>query len=418
MKRLRWVWGTALAVLFLLYLAGVFRTRVTLTLLNVPASTEARFLPTVAGLTTSIIADGKVTGFWDDVDSIYASRLALVRGARHSIRYETYYVTPGRRADAFAAALAERARAGVKVEIVVDSQGSWAVKDTFWDPLRAAGADVRFFSAFSFRNPRHYGFRTHRKLLLVDGKQVQIGGIGLSDEWDGTGPQARWADVEVRAIGPVVNVLGGIFEQHWMHEDGVADLTPQAHAALPPTGGQILVTPGDPSRGDSSIRNLLHAAILAARKRLWLASPYFLPNTNARDTFQEARQRGVQVRILTEGPSNDNPVAYHASRSLYADLLQAGVEIYEYQPAMMHAKAVLVDDGWVSTGSANFDPRTLFHNDELNISMADPALARRFEGFFIGAFARSRRITQRDLDQRSLPDRLLGLLGYAYRWQL
>ncbi|MDB5100035.1 MAG: phosphatidylserine/phosphatidylglycerophosphate/cardiolipin synthase [Cyanobacteria bacterium RYN_339] len=419
--RARWPWWVLGIGFLLLYLQGAFRVRVNLVLTDMPGTQEARFLPAIAGLTTSIITDGHFTNFWSDIDQIFASRLELIRQAQHTVRFETYYMTPGRRADDLAAAMLERAAHGVKVALIVDSQGSLKIPGAYWDKLKAGGVEVRWFSPFDWKNPRLYNDRSHRKLLLVDGTVAQIGGAGVSDDWDGTAGKehtAPWADLEVRANGPLVPVLEGAFLQHWIHEAGVGDMTPEAFKAPAATGHPVLVTLGDPSHGDSNMRTLMHAAILAARKRLWVASPYFLPNTNARNTFIEARKRGVEVRILTEGPRNDNPFAYQGARSSFADLLKAGVEIDEYQPSMMHAKAILVDDAWMSTGSANFDPRALFHNDELNVSASDPALAQQLGAFFTQAFAKSHRVTEQDLANRNPLERAEGGLGYLYRWQL
>jgi cardiolipin synthase len=420
-RHIHWPWWLLGVALLLVYLQGAFRVRVDLHLLNMPGIGEARFLPTVAGLTTSEITDGQFTHFYGTVDEIFAARMALLASAQHSIRFETYYMRPGHRADQLQAALVERAKHGVQVLFMIDSQGSMTVPASYWDAMRAGGVDVRFFSQFDWKNPRLYNDRTHRKLLLVDGSVAQIGGAGISDEWDGVEKKERtapWADLEVRVQGPIVSMLEGAFLQHWIHENGVGDLTPTAVRALAPTGHPAMVTLGDPTHGDSNIRTLFTAAILSARHRLWIASPYFLPNSNARQTILEARHRGVEVRILTEGPENDNGLAYQASRSIYADLLKNGVDIEEYQPAMMHAKALLVDDAWICTGSANFDPRALFHNDELNVSTTDPALAKQFSTFFTHAFAKSHPVTLAEIDRRSPLEKAEGMLGYTYRWQL
>lgn len=419
--RHRWIWWTALVALFIVYLAGAFRVRVNLVFQDMPGIQEPRFIPTIAGLTTSIVSDGQITQFYGSVDEIFNSRMALIKDAKRSIRFETYYMTPGRRADQLADALIERAKHGVRVQFMIDSQGGWFVRQPYWDRMKAAGIEVRYYSPFDWKNPRLYNDRTHRKLLLVDGTIAQIGGAGISDEWDGTEKKERtepWDDLEVRVQGPVLAILEGAFLQHWIHEGGVGELTPDTVRTAPATGKQMLVTMGDPTHGDSNIRTLFTTTILAARKRLWIASPYFLPNTNARNTIHEARRRGVEVRVLTEGTHNDNMIAYQASRSVYGELLRDGVEIDEYQPAMMHAKAILVDDAFICTGSANFDPRALFHNDELNVSANDPAMAQRFDAFFNRSFAKSHRVTQADLDARNWVEDAEGLVGYAFRWQL
>lgn len=422
LKWLFWILlGLALTVLVSLYIRGAFRQPVKYKVKNSPVPGEPRFPLTLTGLSNSLGTSGVVTNFWSTIDEIQQARLEAIKSAKRTIHFETFFMTPGRRANDFAAAVAERAAAGVKVQIVVDSYGTKDLPKRYWKQLEAAGVQVVFFNEFNWRAPANYAGRTHRKLLLIDGKYVLIGGAGISDMWDGVESEYTqpWFDVEMRLEGEIVALLEGIFIQHWIYSGGVADLTGDLLKPYPANNPLITITAGsNPTYRFSPIKALKQNMIIAARKRIWISSPYFLPDQNSRELLIESRHSGVDVRILTTSTRTDKKFVYYASYELYGELLKGGIEIYEFQPSMIHAKMLLIDDGWVNTGSANFDPRSFFHNDELDISTATPKLLKSIEEAFKQGFAQSQRVRLQDWQQRPAWKRLVGNTVRFVQWQL
>lgn len=423
---LRWSGGVILAatvvILFILYFRGTFRDRIQYKIRNVPAPKAPRFSLALASLSNSIVTRGCATGFWVESEAINAARIEAIKSAQHSIHFETFFMTPGSRANNFAAAIAQQAQAGVEVQIIVDQYGTKTLPKRYWQRLRAAGVNISFFNDFNWRAPIDYFARSHRKLLIIDGEFALIGGAGVSNYWDGLDnikDTVPWLDFELCFEGEVVAALEGMFMQHWTYVQGMADLS--ATTFHPQSNGDytMLVTAGDdPSYRASSVKALFQTSIHAATKRLWISSPYFLPDANLRAALIIAKKKGVDVRILTNGSQCDKKFVYYASCEIYGDLLAAEIEIYEYQPSMMHAKALLLDDCWVSTGSANFDPRSFFHNDELDISTGEPQLVRNIEQFFRQGFSKCKLINIKDWQKRSLWKRILGRIVLFFQSQL
>ncbi|MEC4819593.1 MAG: phospholipase D-like domain-containing protein [Scytonema sp. PMC 1069.18] len=411
-----------LLLILVFYFRGAFRDYIDYRAINVPSPDERRFAVALASVSNSLGTTGGVTNFWFEANEIQPARLEAIRSAKRCIHFETFFMTPGHRANDFADACIERAAAGVEVQLVVDHYGTKKLSDTYWKQLKAAGVEVRFFKPFSWKAPFDYAGRTHRKLLLIDGKIALIGGAGISDFWDGQkkfGDRAPWFDFEFRLEGAIVSVLEGMFMQHWTSAGGTVDLSAENFNPSPPTDPLILVTPGDdPSYRSSSIRALFTTAILAAREKVWISSPYFLPDYQSRQALIEAKKKGIDVRILTCGPHNDKKLVYYASTELYGYLLRAGIKIHEHQPSMLHAKCLLIDDRWISAGSANFDPRSFFHNEELNISTAEPQMVKQVEQLFHIGFERSKLVTMADWRTRSLWKRAIGHLVLFAQSQL
>jgi cardiolipin synthase len=424
-----WIWwiggiilGLLLIVLLLLYCFGFFRRKVEYRAQNFPAPSMPNFTFTVATLSNAVSSQGSLTGFWVEASEIFAVRLDAIRNAKNYIQFETFFMTPGPRAEEFALSIATKARSGVRIQLIVDSYGVKSLPQSYWKRLRGAGVEVVFFNPFSFRNAIEYLNRNHRKLLIVDDRVAYIGGAGVSDFWDGksgSGEKGPWLDFEIRFEGPLVMAFKGVFQQHWLQLGETVDF--EETPLLPSTseGKTTLISVGEnPNYRNSPIRTLFKNAILAARSRFWIASPYFLPNNDAARLLVDAKQRGVDVRILTMGHISDKKFIYYTSRELYRSLLEGGVEIYEYQPSMMHAKALMVDGEWVSLGSSNLDPRSFFRNDELNISMTDGLLSKQMEQFFEYAFSKSLLVTKHQWRRRSLRQRTIGKLGLIFYWQL
>ncbi|MGB3402705.1 MAG: phospholipase D-like domain-containing protein [Microcoleaceae cyanobacterium] len=415
--------GIGLGVLLVLYLKGVFRRKLHYKIYNVPEPTASNFAFTLAGLSDSRLSQAENTGFWLQAEAIQTARLEAIRSAKRLIQFETYKMTPGKRADLFAMALTERALAGVKVQLIADSHGSHKIPKKYWHQLKLAGVEIRFFNRFSWRAPTDNLKRNHRKLLIIDDETVLIGGAGISDDWDGVEEQndtEPWLDFEVRFQGSIVPHLQSIFIQHWLDCDGTADLADQSLSHSVATHQPlVLITPGEaPSHRDSAIRALSQVMIQAAQKQLWIGSPYFIPQTNTRQLLIEAKRRGVDVRILTMGPSNDKNYVYYAAREMYKDLLLNQVNIYEYQPSMMHSKVMLVDQKWVVIGSGNVDPRSFLLNDELNLSTSQPQLRDDITQFFENAFTKSQCICLQNWKSRPVKQRCIGQTALLFKHQL
>ncbi len=419
-----WLWGLlglvglGLGIGGFLYLRGIFRVESDYAIANVPAFDDPKFDLSLVGLTNSTATTGRLTGFWDNVDDVYAAREAAIAGAEQLIQYETYFMTPGRRADAFAEAVSERALAGVRVQLLLDDYGTEAMPAEYWERLRNLGIEIQFFREPDWRRPLEYNSRSHRKLLIIDGEQVLMGGAGVSDYWDGTEfdhDTAPWLDFELAYEGEVVNLLQGKFLQNWAYSGGQLNLGTQIQPVQSQGETPLYITDDTSTLNESLIRMLMQLSMLSAQERLWIGSPYFVPDGNTTRALLTAQKNGVDVRVLTMGDATDKGMVHRVSRELYGSLLEAGITICEYQPSMMHAKFVLVDEAWVSTGSANFDPRSYFHNDELNISGDYPELAGEIEQFFTDALADSNCLTYADWQDRPWLETLKGRVALLFK---
>jgi cardiolipin synthase len=226
----------------------------------------------------------------------------------------------------------------------------------------------------------------------------------------------------MRLEGEIIRILTGVFSQHWTFEDCTANFAREKFQPADDKDNQhlMIVVPGaNPRIRFSAIQNFKYNSFICARKRIWLASPYFLPDNHSINLLVEAKQKGVDVRILTTSKRSDKKPVHYASFEHYGRLLEGGVEIYEFQPSMTHAKLLLIDDLWATTGSANFDPRSLVHNEELDICSAQPELVKGIKETFEKGFAQSKRITYDDWKKRSLiKHRILGNVVDFFQWQL
>ncbi|MDY7020760.1 MAG: phospholipase D-like domain-containing protein [Cyanobacteriota bacterium] len=412
-----------LSVLIFLYFKGFFRSHQIYKIFNFIDPDQSDFITAIASLSDSFISSGKVVKFCKQADEIFEARMKAIQSAQVSIQFETYIMTPGKRANDFADVLIKKASQGVKIQLLVDTYGAKEISKSYWKNLKSSGIEVQLFNPLSWRDPFYYLRRNHRKLLLIDQKIALIGGAGISDDWDGTEQDlAPWLDYEVCFQGECLERLQGLFLQHWLDAKGTINLSEQPlafHSSPQSEPSQILITAGEnPTARDSSIRSTYQLFIQAARQRIWIASPYFLPDKNTQILLQEARKRGIDVRILTMGERCDKPFVHYTSRERYGQLLKSGIEIYEHKPSMMHAKLVLVDQHWVSLGSANFDPRSFFQNDELNLSIASFDLIKQIESFFLEAFQNSNFVNLRDWKRRSILQRLIARFWLLFYWQL
>ena len=356
--------------------------------------------PVLAGNRFQVLRNG---------DEIFPSMLEAIRGATRTITFESYIYWSGAVGKAFAESLAERARAGVKVHLLLDWLGSSKSDPQQLALMEQAGVEVR-----RFHEPRWYHLarmnnRTHRKVLIVDGRIGFTGGVGIADEWSGHAQDpAHWRDTHFRAEGPVVAQMQAVFMDNWVKVTGKA-LHGEAYfpaiAAAGESRGQMFSS--SPEGGSESMHLMYLLAITAASRSIDLSSAYFVPDELTRQALVAAARRGVTVRIITPGEHMDAETVRRASRADWGELLQAGVAIHEYQPTMYHCKVMIIDGLWVSVGSTNFDNRSFALNDEANLNILDRDFARRQIEIFEQDLVRSRAITFAQWQQRPLSDKLV-----------
>ena len=308
-------------------------------------------------------------------DQIFPAMLSAIRSAKRSINFETYIFWNGQVAREFTEALAERARAGVKVRTILDAQGTSKMGMENLARLREAGVEVFKYHSIFWLDSRRYNNRSHRKLLIVDGKTGFIGGVGIADEWTGNaGSPKHWRDNHYKVTGPVVAQLQATFMSNWTKTGGGV-----LHGAdyFPPLGntGPYLAQAVRSSTRNANLELMYLLAIASAQKTLRIENAYFLPDDLIRKELVDAAKRGVKVEIIVPGKHIDQKLVRWAGKRHWPDLIKAGIKIYEYQPTMVHVKLMIVDDIFVSVGSGNFDNRSIRLNDEANLDVLDRSFA-------------------------------------------
>ena len=322
---------------------------------------------------------------------IFPAMLAGIRSARSTVNLETFVFYHGEVPQQFAEALAERARAGVRVKVILDAVGSKKSR-RYHSMLRDAGVDLVVYRPLFSMDFQRYNHRTHRKLLIVDGKLGFIGGVGIADDWDGHARNPEeWRDLHYRVRGPVVAQLQAAFNDNWFLAKKELLQGPEYYPTLAPAGNaRAGIFYSSPVRGRASVDFLYHLTIASARESLLIANAYFLPDKPLVDALCAAAQRGVKVKVIIPGEHMDQKAVARASRKRWPKLLAAGVQIYQFEPTMIHTKLLIADGSFVSVGSSNFDPRSLAINDEANMNVLDVAFAREQTRIFERDLRRSR----------------------------
>ena len=350
------------------------------------------------------IADGNRFEAFQNGDRIFPPMLAAIRAAKHSITFETYIYWSGDIGRAFADALSERARAGVKVHVLLDWVGSAKVDADFIREMETAGVEIRKFHKPSWYDIARMNNRTHRKLLVVDGRIGFTGGVGIAPEWTGNAQDpAHWRDSHYQVEGPVVAQMQAVFMDNWIKVSGDVLHGERYFPPLPPVGnGRAQMFSSSPSSGSESMHLMYLLSIAAATKTIDLSSAYFVPDDLTVGALVAALHRGVRVRIVTPGPIIDSQTVRRASRAAWGPLLEAGAQISEYQPTMYHCKVFLVDGLLVSVGSTNFDNRSFRLNDEANLNIYDEAFAAAQTVQFEADLAQSKRLSYEGWKERPL----------------
>jgi cardiolipin synthase len=335
----------------------------------------------------------------------YPELIEVLKRARRSITIEAYIFQKGEVTRQIVDVLTERARAGVRVNMVIDAIGSFATWNSYLKDLRAAGAEIFWYHGFKWHQLPRLNSRTHREIVVVDCEIAFVGGPGFADHWlRPCGKLPRWRDTMFRVEGRAVAAIQATFLENYLEASGELLMSDEYFCFLSrPNDSPVLVVNSSVSTGQSTNARMLFQALMScARERIEITTPYFLPDAGVRKELKRAlRERSVKVRIICPGEHNDHRITRHTSRRLYGTLLRAGAEIYEYQPTMIHAKTMIIDGTWGVFGSTNFDHRSFSINDELNIATADPDVIARLREDFARDLQDSKQVTYSEWRKRS-----------------
>jgi cardiolipin synthase A/B len=388
------------------------------------AATDRSFLPTMEAYTSAAL-DGNTVELLLNGDEIFPAALEAIRSARETITYAQYFYEEGAIGAEVAEALSERCRAGVRVHILLDGFGTLQIPAEYLDTMKSAGCEVSTFRPLSpvlLLTPFGFGTgnnRSHRRILVVDGRVGFTGGVGVSPKWLGNGrKEGHWRQTDVRIEGPVVASLQGAFVENWLEATGNVLGGASYFPPLSRRGSvSAQVVRSSPAGGSYSMYTMFLLAMSSARRSIYITNPYFLPDARMTRALTEASERGVKVVVLLPG-AIDNNIVRHASRSQFGHLLEAGIEIYEYQAGLLHAKTMTVDGIWATIGSTNLDTRSFALNDEVNAVVYHNEVVGQLEKVFAEDLTYSKKIDLEKWRSRGFIDHLLEILSIPVRPQL
>jgi cardiolipin synthase A/B len=378
---------------------------------------DPQFIRTMGVLLGPALVEGNRVDTLLNGEQIFPAMLAAIRAAQQTITFETYIYWSGEVGQEFADALSERAKGGVKVHILVDWLGSQKMDAKLLAEMKSSGVQIEKYHPINWYTLDRLNNRTHRKILVVDGRVGFTGGVGIADEWNGHAQDPdHWRDTHYRLEGPAVAQMQAAFTDNWTKVSGRVLHGEAYFPPLKPVGSlfaQMFKSSSDGGADSTQIMYLL--SIAAATHSIDLSMAYFVPDAIALETIVAALKRGVKVRILMPGPYTDASMVRRASRSTWGAILKAGAEMYEFQPTMFHCKILVIDNLWTSVGSTNFDSRSFRLNDEANLNVHDRAFAERQRADFESDLKRAKRITYEQWAQRPIGEKVwehfLGLFG-------
>ena len=364
---------------------------------------DPQFLRTMNSVFGADLKSGHKIDTLVNGDAIFPPMLKAIADAKETINFLTYIYWSGEIAEVFADALAAKARDGVEVRVLLDWAGSIPFDQRLIDTMESAGVVVHRFRPLHWYSIDRVNNRTHRKLLIVDGTIGFTGGVGIGDEWQGDARNPdEWRDNHYRVEGPAVSDMQAAFAENWLEASNEVlqgDKFYPGHVEAGPIIAQHLKS--SPEGGSGSMHQMLLIALAASTDHVRIASAYFVPDSVMIAQLTELVRRKVKVDIILPGDKTDVPMSRRASRHLWGPLLKAGVRIFEYQPTMYHTKMVIIDFGWASVGSANYDERSFRLNDESNLNVLDQNFVREQVDVFDTDLKRSREITLEEWEQRS-----------------
>jgi cardiolipin synthase len=384
---------------------------------------DPQFVRTMGHLLGPPMVDGNSVQTLRNGDEIFPAMLKDIRAAETSITFESLIYWKGHVGNQFTNALCERAIAGVKVHVLLDAVGIDKIDKKYIERMRKCGCQVEIYNPlrwFDLTSTMRLTRRTHRKLLVIDGKVGYTGGVGIADEWSGHAQDPKhWRDNHYRVTGPVVAHLQSAFLDHWVEANGTI-LHGDTYFPKIENAGELYaqVFKSGPSGGGESMQLMYLISFSAARKNLRLATAYFVPDDLTIDQLVKARQRGVKVQILVPNELTDVPITRHASRAMWGKLYEAGVEIWEYQETMYHTKLMVVDDLWVSVGSCNLDNRGFRLNGEANLNVLNAEFGAEQARIFDEDLKHARQITYQEWKNRPFGEKLKEGASTILKWQL
>jgi cardiolipin synthase len=365
-----------------------------------------------------IIGDNRVDILLNG-EQTFPALLDAIRSARETITFEAYIFHEGRVADNIVGAFVQRCRAGVRVSMLLDAHGADGLPERYIQDLKAAGCSiVPAFRPLRLWNLERTNKRNHRRIVVIDGRVGFTGGFGVDDTWNGNGRTAgRWRETNVRLEGPIVQNLQEAFVEHWREATGVL-LGGREYFPYPPVEVrdkpvQAQVVRSSPLQGNDAMYRVFLQTISSSRHSISISTPYLLPGEQLTDALLDASRRGVRVRVLVPSVENGSGVEYvtqASQRDAFGALLDGGIQLHEYAPALLHTKMMIVDGAWATVGSTNLDNRSMAMNDELNVVFYNHAIASRLEEIFLEDVAHSNKLTREQLQNREWFQRALSVM--------
>jgi cardiolipin synthase len=417
MKRLYWLF----AMLVFFGCAKVLAVR------QIPQITlgEATFFRTIEAHTDAPIVSGNRIDVLLNGDETFPIMLGEIRKAKSTITFAQYLYEDGSIARELAQAFAERCRAGVKADILLDRHGSGKAPSDIIATMKDAGCHVEYFRQveadgiiFPWKLLR-YNYRSHRRVLVIDGQIGFTGGYGISEAWTGNGrTPEHWRDTNARIEGPVVRFLQSAFAESWLETTGIAIGGDGYFPGVEPSGNlPAQIVKSSPTGGSIQNYMLFLLSINSAKKSILITNPYFIPDNVMTEALVKAATRGVRVVVLLPGEI-DSQLTYSTSRSHYGPLLLGGVQVFEYKASLMHAKTIVIDGAWSTIGSTNFDNRSFALNQEINLTVYDSGIAHRLEEIFQEDLKYSQQITYEQWRSRSIFERFIEFFAFPIKEQL
>ncbi len=378
-------------------------------------------IPSIAGVTQGNLDQGNKVEVLQNGNGFFPRLMSDIVAAKETVHIESYIWWDGKLPKQLAELLAQKARQGVEVRLLVDASGGHKMKDETEKVMTSGGVRVVRFHPIRFKNLGRLNNRDHRKEMIIDGHIGYIGGYGIADEWTGNAQDKdHWRDTGLRVEGPIVNRLQGAFCENWIEATGEVPAGEKYFKRLPQAGSTTAhLAFTSPTGSVSSVQVLYYLAIKAARREIIIENPYLLPDKDAIEAMYDAVKRGVSVKILVPATSStDSPIVQHASHHHFGTLLKRGIRVFEYQPTLSHQKLMVVDGLWSCVGSTNFDDRSFQLNDEISMGVVDSNIAGQLATAFNEDVKHSKERHFEEWSHRSLWHKLIDGLAYLAHGQL